>query len=287
MKTEEIEFLILLKERIDRLAKRSDVDQGKVANILERFVKLSNAQMQQPATIVEHSSEELKSIKSDTHHIRLAVNILGDCTIDYSWIANTRVQKQLIQDNMRMESSILSQEVNESQRFYSFCAFAFYQIEELINFYYFSKYTLDDFKTYLISNNSTLTEYQKKTITDAETLSKIESQKKLYAFENQFFYGQKKTDGSPKYYESVIDKIRKIRNEDVHRCSVIEHDSDGILDKNNSVKMKSYQELTEEDKEVKKKAKLILFLRERNFNLVRDTIKSIKEIVVHDLLRNK
>lgn len=279
MKPEEIEFLILLREKINHIASRAEVDQEKVSHILDRFLRLSKDHLSVPAPVVSFSNDELKSIKSDTYHIRFAVDLLGDCSIDYSWITMERVRKQLTQDNLRMENSILSQEINESQRFYSFCTYAFYQIEELVNYYYFKKYTLEEFKKLLIAKNPSFTNFQKQIINDSDSLSRIESQKKLFVFENEFYYNQTNPDGSLIYYDSVIDKIRRVRNEDSHRCSVIEQDGEGVLTQYEKIKFKRLIELSEKERETKRKARLILFLRERNFNIVRDALLSVSRIV--------
>ncbi|MBK7573343.1 MAG: hypothetical protein IPI10_17715 [Bacteroidetes bacterium] len=212
MKAEEIEFFLLLKERIDNLANSSDVDQGKVSEIFERFLKLSKNHLIQPSLNYSSSNDELKAIKSDTQHIRFAVELMSDCTIDYSFILNSRVQNQLIRDNLRMENSRLSNEIkSDMDRFYSFCTYAFYQIEELINYYYYKNCAsfglfVEHIKLF----------YPNMKINSEKNISDVKSSIKIKSFEIKFLI-------SKVYEHSFLDNIRITRNTESHRCSIIEN----------------------------------------------------------------
>ncbi len=89
--------------------------------------------------------------------------------------------------------------------------------------------------------------------------------------------------------------IREVRNEDSHRCNVIEQDSEHILSKFkellnrittfNKTKTIStiYYQKTSEDKIIEKQAKFINFIKNKNYNLVRDTVLDLVNKIKADL----
>ena len=78
-----------------------------------------------------------------------------------------------------------------------------------------------------------------------------------------------------------------MRNEDSHRCNIIEQDSEQVLLKFKELlkrisvfnKTKTsptiYYQKTSEDKLIEKQAKLINFIKDKNYNLVRDTLQEL------------
>lgn len=181
---------------------------------------------------------DLLPIKDDTEAIRNHLEIRANISIDYEFITNERVKKQLIRDNLRMENVRLNLTKDELTRFYEFCINAFYQIEELLNYYYHLKFQNDNNGMYafLINNNRNYklldtddekrkTDKQKKqTELKAKSLSFITVADKITAFSFGFF-----DIGSGNYSGSTLNSLRLLRNEDLHRCSVIEKTRDEKL----------------------------------------------------------
>jgi hypothetical protein len=86
-----------------------------------------------------------------------------------------------------------------------------------------------------------------------------------------------------------------VRNEDSHRCNIIEQDSEQILLKfkellkrisvfnKNKTSPTIYYQKTNEDKLIEKQAKLINFIKDKNYNLVRDTVCGLVNKIKGDL----
>jgi hypothetical protein len=92
--------------------------------------------------INENDSTIIKTYKN-TDRIKEYLSIVPDSTIDYSFIMNKTVRVRLDLDNLRMENVYIDfqKKYNDDiHRWYDYLVYAFYQIENLINYYYFKKY---------------------------------------------------------------------------------------------------------------------------------------------------
>ena len=78
----------------------------------------------------------LTSVSSDVSAIRSALEIRATESLKYNFVKVPRLRDQLIIDNLRMENAALNLQEKESDRFYIFCVNAFYQLENIINYYY-------------------------------------------------------------------------------------------------------------------------------------------------------
>lgn len=76
------------------------------------------------------------NISADITAIRSALEIRANSSITYSFVKNQRLRDQLIIDNLRMENAALNLQDPEADRFYVFCVNAFYQVENIINYFY-------------------------------------------------------------------------------------------------------------------------------------------------------
>ena len=177
--------------------------------------------------------------------IRSALEIRGDKSINYDFIKERRLRDQLIIDNLRMENASLNLTEKESTRFYAFCVNAFYQVENIINYYYHKTYPQID---------SLLEEIETKTAEDKdyafhkrgkeETVADIPIAHKINAFCRTFFPDDK--------INYTLSNLRKVRNEGEHRCDAIIKDE---------------------------KESLYNFFRFNNFNSIRIVlIKLVKEV---------
>lgn len=155
-----------------------------------------------------------KDVPQNIVAIRSALEIRGDKSINYDFIKERRLRDQLIIDNLRMENASLNLTEKESTRFYAFCVNAFYQVENIINYYYHKTYP---------QINALLKEIESRTASDKEygfhkrgiekTVADIPIAYKINAFCYTFFPGD-----SVNY---TLSDLRKVRNGGEHRCDVI------------------------------------------------------------------
>ncbi len=160
----------------------------------------------------------LDEMGSDIKKIRELLGIQAECSLKYSFVGQERLRRQLVMDNLRMESAALDLKTEENLRFYNFCVNAFYQIENVINYYYYITFPdiIDlqkDIETYTQKDT-----FKFKSGENVKSVSDITINYKLNAFCNKFF-----SHGKIKY--DYIN-LRKVRNEGAHRCSVIIQEDD-------------------------------------------------------------
>lgn len=161
----------------------------------------------------------LTSVSSDVSAIRSALEIRATESLKYSFVKVPRLRDQLVIDNLRMENASLNLQEKESDRFYIFCVNAFYQIENIINYYYHIMYP---------NINDLLNEIEKATSSDPEkfqfkrstngmkekTVVDISVYYKITAICNSLFPDNLQL-------KVTLNNLRKIRNEGEHRCQVI------------------------------------------------------------------
>ncbi len=79
-------------------------------------------------------------IEDDVMAIREALEIRANKSVNYDFVNDQRLRDQLIIDNLRMENAALNLQESEEERFYVFCVNAFYQLENIVNYYFFITY---------------------------------------------------------------------------------------------------------------------------------------------------
>jgi hypothetical protein len=153
-------------------------------------------------------------IKKDTKKIINFLEINPSCSIDYSFIDHKLLRTRLELDNLRMENVRYDlKEKDEMKRLYDFCINAFYQIENLINFYYFEKYTnFENFLSHLESIEGT--SFRRK---EEKNIGDITIATKIFAFTRSYYIN------SERFLGMNMDSLRLIRNEGLHRCSRIKN----------------------------------------------------------------
>ncbi len=164
---------------------------------------------------------EPRPMQDDVRAIREALDIRANCSISYDFIKQQRLRDQLTIDNLRMENAALNLKEKEQYRFYVFCVNAFYQIENVINYYYHTSYpNIDDLQEEIRNRTgSGDLKYQFRVGTEYKTVADIPIYYKLNAFCNTFFLGDKSMI-------TACSNLRKVRNEGEHRCMVIIGDED-------------------------------------------------------------
>lgn len=297
-KLKKIQFLLKLFEHLEEQSKKLGKEDPQIKKNLDTFYKLAEPYLQ------FDGNTSLKSIKIDTRVTRKLLGFESVPSIDYLFVNNQNVYMQLHLDNLRMEGLLsnpkkIRKRENDLDRFKEFCTSAFYQIEELINYYYSIKFnSFEKFLNYLETKNPRFKKSVKPT-----SIATISISEKIFLFEKEHYFNKG-------YYESNITKIRKIRNEDLHRCTIIEKDQNGLLEKykNLIVKIKKYNSEQREkykienkkrkeekrpityyyqksdvEKKIESEGKFIKFLQARDYNLVRQTIISIVEKIKQNI----
>jgi hypothetical protein len=159
-----------------------------------------------------NSSNTYFEIKKDTSKIIKLLNLNPTISVDYSFIKYKLLRTRLELDNIRMENIRYDlKETDEMKRLYDFCINAFYQIENLINYFYYEKFKkIEDLLSHL--ENIKETKFKRK---EEKNIGDIPIFIKIYAFNKTYF----KED----YTGYNIDSLRLIRNEGLHRCTRIKN----------------------------------------------------------------
>ena len=211
--------------------------------------------------------------------------------MDFAYIENEQVRKALIKDNRKMEMILVDNLHDDDDRFISFCTSAFHQIENLLNFYYWKKFpNIDDFKQYMLDNNPAFKKRWK-------TFDKLMKFKKIrdfdinllvYLFEKEHYYDK------GIFYNRELTKLREIRNDDSHRCSIDTMDVERVRADYEIRKIKwekfrekhnRFPQKPTNEQKVEEQIKLLEFLDEKDYRNVRSILKGvIKKITVANIL---
>ena len=201
--------------------------------------------------------------------------------IDYNFICIKKVEEKLNEDNLKMEKVFIDQELSDNDKFISFCTIAFHQIENLLNYYYYKKFkNFEELLNELISHNPNFRKRFKTTERASQSFKKISDLNinvLVFMYEKEFFFDKKIS------YDKHITMLREIRNDDSHRCSVIDVNIDNII--------KEHQKIEKEKKEKKSNGKnfkyskyqekiqlnydTLKFLERKNYKSVRRNLKNI------------
>ena len=166
------------------------------------------------ALVSETAQPELKAELED---IRRILNIRGKQSIDYTFVDDELTRHQLIMDNLRMENAYLDTSLSIEDKWYEYCSYIHFQVENILNFYftkafasfelaqrYIEKYTKDAPGPYVRDEKK-------------HDSSEISTYCKTTAFCNDFFPF---APGAPDFTSTTLSKIRVVRNEYVHRSAV-------------------------------------------------------------------
>ena len=173
-----------------------------------------------------HSVNIEANITDDVQAIREALEIRANKSIAYDFVRHQRLRDQLIIDNLRMENAALNLQQNEKERFYTFCVNAFYQVENIINYYFHETYpNITDLLTIIEYFTSTEVDkqgnsYQFKRNGKEQNVASIDIVNKSSALCNMLFSGDRN-------YKLQLSNLRKVRNEGAHRCMVIQSEESG------------------------------------------------------------
>lgn len=164
-------------------------------------------------------------VSDDVAFIRSALCIKANNSITYDFITNQRLKDQLIIDNLRMENAAYNLQEKEIDRFYTFCVNAFYQVENIVNYYFHISYPhIQDLLT--IIENNTLNDgeggkyrFRRSQTNPESNVGDIPVSFKINALCNILFPKDSKI-------KITLGNLRKVRNEGEHRCQVIYNQKD-------------------------------------------------------------
>lgn len=209
----------------------------KLNSTIDKVVKLANqnaefgAELRKRLGIASSATIDSSQIPvcDDVHAIRVALEIRAKNSISYDFIlekGNQRLRDQLLIDNLRMKNAAMNLKENEQERFYSFCANAFYQIENVVNFYFYVLYPdIERLLKFIEEATSIDGKYSFKRNPNKEykNVGDIEITHKLNAICNSLFPGDR--------IKITYSQLRQVRNEGAHRCMAIitEHDESNAL----------------------------------------------------------
>ena len=164
-------------------------------------------------------------VADDVSFIRSALNIRANCSINYDFIDNQRLKDQLVIDNLRMENAALNLQEKEIDRFYTYCVNAFYQVENIINYYFHLSYPSIDALLDVLEESTKgdgkdgKYKFKRSSKEPEKNVGDIPIFYKINAFCNIIF---------PKDLEIriLLGNLRQVRNEGEHRCQVIYAEKD-------------------------------------------------------------
>lgn len=161
------------------------------------------------------------NIFSDIATIRSALEIRANASITYSFVQNPRLRDQLIIDNLRMENAALNLQDPEADRFYVFCVNAFYQVENILNYFYHTVFPEVEslLKEIEDATQDEKNDFRFRRTGKEQNVGSIPIAHKLNAFFNSYL----PEEGSLKW---SIGTLRQVRNEGEHRCDIIRQEKD-------------------------------------------------------------
>lgn len=199
---------------------------------------------QQWDALLESLSEKLKEPRNskireslrkmldsaDLKDLRDVMHLSGYKSVDYSFIHEDILRTQLEVDNLRMEDAAHSTQIKEDEeRFFLVCIHAFYQIENLINYYFVKKFPdfsqlieyLEQKSNFKHREDPKTNEIREKTVGD------IDISYKMHTILHELCPNSTRDD--PDYMYSTMQRLRDIRNEGSHRCQIEGRKSDEKL----------------------------------------------------------
>ena len=161
------------------------------------------------------------NISSDITAIRSALEIRANASITYSFVKYQRLRDQLIIDNLRMENAALNLQDSEADRFYVFCVNAFYQVENILNYFYHTVFPEVEslLKEIEDATQDEKNDFRFRRTGKEQNVGSIPVAHKLNAFFNSYLPEESSLKWS-------IGTLRQVRNEGEHRCDIIRQEKD-------------------------------------------------------------
>lgn len=167
------------------------------------------------------STSITQQISDDVSAIREALEIRANKSISYDFVRKQRLRDQLIIDNLRMENAALDLQHSEEERFYTFCINAFYQLENIINYYFHITYPdikelVSVIEKYTEQDKNEKGDFSYKKTGKEKSVGDIQIVYKINAICNVLFPKDK--------INITLNQLRNVRNEGEHRCIIIQQE---------------------------------------------------------------
>ena len=199
-------------------------------NQLNALLEILSEKLKEPRNSEIRESLRRMLDNADLKDLRDIMRLSGYKSVDYSFIQEDILRTQLEVDNLRMEDAACSTQIkNEEERFFIYCINAFYQIENLTNYYFVKMFP--EFPKLLehLEKNSNF-KHKEDPITKEireKSVGDIDISCKIYALTKQLFPSSKE---QPDYTYKTITGLRLVRNEGFHRCQIEETEPNKTLD---------------------------------------------------------
>lgn len=195
----------------------------------------------------------------------------------YKFISNESVRRQLELDFVLMEKTPAS-------RFDSYCQNAFFQIENILNYYFSIRFSdnLEEAKNYFSSRDDNSDDLKNMESVNYR-VSKIPYGTKFFYFSREFMSER----GKSMALSFSLQNIAYVRNSTIHKNSIdIDQYEEGIYlkylqlpKKYNNDKLKYADLLNIEDKEIFSLGQKIAYKKEKNFTRVKDSISKFVDLI--------
>ena len=195
----------------------------KIKSVLDRVIRLcgqnSEFEIELRKALGTLPSANSVFIDKDVKAIREALEIRANKSISYDFIKEQRLRDQLIIDNLRMENAALNLVQNEQERFYQFCVNAFYQLENVINYYFHKTFPqienlLECIEKYTESEVDERFQFKRsgkeKTVGDIAIVHKLNAVCNILLPNNNIKF--------------ILGVMRQVGNQAGHRCMVIQQE---------------------------------------------------------------
>lgn len=246
MERKYLNFIIETLNRIKTLEARTGKSNPEVIQAFQKHWDLFYIEY------IKNKHNLLFEIGDYSKSLRKSLSYSEPC--NYEFIANIPVKERLKKDWEWMNFYQYDFSKNEYHRYFYFCLYAFFQIEELINYHYYRRFrNLSDFVIYLQEEISDQNgSRQKRTfykpkikegvVTPIENVGQVDSNFKIRSFSREFLFS-----GTER---KIMNSLKSLRNDGVHRCSTVEMNEN-----------------------------IESFLRQKDYNIVRKTLNSIIKTV--------
>lgn len=218
----------------------------KQLKILLNFITNKLAYEQGNEWFVEELVERLENKQPTISYGNYFKKIRLKTSIDYNFVENQKLQKELVFYNLMMEKAYSDRnEKEEFECFYNFCINAFSQIEHIINFYYYKNFSTIDV---LLTHLERIPETTFKRSGKEKNVMDIPMGVKIFHFGRIYYKRENNSD----FTIANIQVLRDIKEKGFEKC----------------IKLKSDP-----------KEKLHNFFKYQNFSTVRGTLKKIMEVM--------